>query len=275
MFCKKCGKELAEDVMFCPVCGTRQTEISDGDRMQTAGAEPEKKEESVETNSGNTGSGKSKSRKNIISRIWNSRLFTKAAIKFGNVLEILEGIIGLILSKLMFNEGGFWGIAFGILFLLGGIGSCISGVMSLLHRKSQDETETLDEAAINKKKRNFCIGTVVIVFALFIFANTGGGTYSIVRAITFDNIGPETIGELVDENIKNPEWSQEKLDKSSKLIYVEGYCPAYGETVRIEFYYEKLEDGSHEVSLSGMYWPESDEEFNALESSIVWATFYN
>lgn len=114
----------------------------------------------------------------------------------------------------------------------------------------------------------------MIVIALVVVVNTGGGTYSSVKAISFDEMGPETIGELVDKNIKSPEWSQKKLDSSSKLVYVEGYCPSYGETIRIEFYYEKTGDGSYEVSLSKMYWPDSNEEFGTFEAAIVWATFY-
>ena len=167
------------------------------------------------------------------------------------------------------------GIAFGILFALGGIGSCISGVMSLLSRwKNSSEDETLDEISINKKKRNLCIGVAGIVIVLVVLKNTGGGTYSVVKAISFDNIGSETIGEIVDENIKSPEWSQKKLDNSSKLVYVEGYCPRYGETIRIEFYYEKLKDGSYEVTLNGMYWPDSGEEFDTLETAVAWAALY-
>ena len=107
-----------------------------------------------------------------------------------------------------------------------------------------------------------------------VVAKTGGGTYSLVRAISFDDIGEETIGEIVDENIKSPEWSQKKLDGSSKLVYVEGYCPSYGETIRIEFYYEEKGD-TYEVSLHGMYLPDSDEKFNSLETAIAWAALYN
>lgn len=216
------------------------------------------------------------SSENIISKIWSSPLFTKTAIKFGNVLEILEGIILFILAIALFQEGGFWGVVFGIIFLLAGIGSCISGVMSLLsRRKSNSEDEILDEAAINKKKRNLCIGVVAIIILLVIVRDTGGGTYSIVKSITFDDMGPETIGELVDDNIKSPEWSQKKLDKRTRLVYVEGYCPAYGEEIRITFYCEKLKDGSYEVTLQGMYWVDDDEELNAFESTFVWASFYN
>lgn len=281
MFCKNCGKELEDDATFCPVCGTKRTEIPDKNNMQDIGAESEQKEMNMETKNRDSESNKEESGKrqtggNLISRIWNSPLFTKTAIKFGNVLEILEGIVFLILSRFLFNEGGFWGIAFGILALLSGLGGCINGITSLVsRRKGNSESEIPDEAAINKKKRNLCIGVVVIVIAFVVLKNTGGGTYSIVKAISFDDMGTETIGELVEENIKNPEWSQKKLDGNSKLVYVEGYCPTYGEAVRIEFYYEKLKDGSHEVSLSGMYWPESEEEFNTLEAALVWATFYN
>lgn len=275
MFCRNCGKELADDAVFCPACGTRRVETPITDPVQSAEEGREKKKPDMEPEMDNQGSVKKESGGNLISRAWNSPLFTKAAIKFGNILEILEGIIFLMLSRALFNEGGFWGVVFGIIFVLGGIGGCISGVMSLLRRKkNNEESEVPDGTAINKKKRNLCIGIVVIVIALVIVVNTGGGTYAIVRSVTFDNIGEETIGEIVDDNIKSPEWSQEKLDGSSKLVYVEGYCPSYGETVRIEFYYEE-KDGSYEISLHGMYFPDSDEKFNAFETAIAWAAFYN
>lgn len=118
MFCKNCGKELADDVIFCPVCGTRKMEIPNEnkeDKAQERKAEPEQKELNVKSDSAYSepekgmseevneeqGKEKFKSEKsvklesagNIISRIWNSPIFTKAAIKFGNVLEILEGIL--------------------------------------------------------------------------------------------------------------------------------------------------------------------------------------
>lgn len=252
MFCKKCGRELEDGTNFCPYCGTQQS-----------------------VNAGENVDGGSK-RQSIFSKIWNHPLFTKVAIKFGNVLEILEGVIFLILSRLLFQEGGFWGIVFGILFVLGGIGSCFNGVTSLLHgRTDTDRAEPLDETDIRKKKRNLCIGIVVMIIALIVLKKSGGGTYYIVQSVSFDNMGSETIGELVEENLKSPEWSKKKLDNSSELVYVEGYCPAYGETVQIEFYCEKLDDGSHEVSIKGMSMPESGGELNAFETSIAWAAFYH
>lgn len=275
MFCKNCGKELADNALFCPVCGTKKAEAPDMGNVQDVDRCLGTKDPDMAPQIEDQESGKKEPSKNIISRIWNSTLFTKAAIKFGNILEILEGIIFLILAGALFSEGGFWGVAFGIVFVLAGAGGCITGAISLLSRKkNNDEGGALDSVAINKKKRNLCIGIVVIAIALVVVAKTGGGTYSLVRAISFDDIGEETIGEIVDENIKSPEWSQKKLDGSSKLVYVEGYCPSYGETIRIEFYYEEKGD-TYEVSLHGMYLPDSDEKFNSLETAIAWAALYN
>ncbi len=299
MFCQNCGKELADDAMFCPACGKKRAKMPnmgnlqdvEQNRKEPSGeadaeqgrkepsrdvdAERSRKEPSMGTEAANHVTGEKEPGGNIFSRIWNSPLFTKVAIKFGNLLEILEGIVFFILSKFLFNEGGFWGVAFGILFALAGLGGCISGAISLLRwKKSGDEDEMLDETDIKKKKRNLCIGVVLIIIALVIFVNTGGGTYSLIKSISFDDIGKETIGEIVDENIKSPEWSQKKLDSDAKLVYVEGYCPAYGENIKIEFYYER-EGDSYEVTLNGIYLPDSKEELNAFEASLLWASFYN
>lgn len=312
MFCQNCGKELDDDAMFCPACGKKRAKMPNMGNLQDveqnrkepsgeadaeqgrkepsrdvdaeqsrkgpsreADAEQYRKEPGMGTETANHGTGEKELGGNIFSRIWNSPLFTKVAIKFGNLLEILEGIVFFILSKFLFNEGGFWGVAFGIFCALAGLGGCISGAISLLRwKKTGNEDEMLDETDIKKKKRNLCIGVVLIVIALVIFVNTGGGAYSIVKSISFDDIGKETIGEIVDENIKSPEWSQKKLDSNTKLVYVEGYCPAYGEDIKIEFYYER-EGDSYEVTLNGIYLPDSKEELNAFEASLLWASFYN
>ncbi len=271
MFCKNCGKELTDGAAFCSACGAKQTGILYENGRQGADVNAEGKGTGLGAETVNP--DKEESAGGIFARIWNSPLFTRMAIKFGNILEILEGVIFLILSRFLFKEGGFWGTAFGILMLLGGIGSCFSGITSLLSRRKNHDDGTLDEKDIRKKKRNFCIGIPVMIIALVIVFKSGGGSYAVIRSISFDDMGPETIGELLDKNIKGAEWSKEKLDGGSERVYVEGYCPAYDETVRIEFYYEKS-GGSYEVELKGMYWPESGEEFNTFESAIVWASFY-
>lgn len=250
VFCQNCGKELTEEMVFCPDCGTRR---------------PEGQNE-------NKGMRKTGAGGNIISRIWNSSLFTELAIRFGNILEIFEGILLIIISRFCFQESGFISKALGIFLLLGGVLGCFAAAISLITRKKSDEIP--DDVDVRKSKRNLCIGTVVIIIAMIIYKNIGGGTYLVVREVAFDDWGSETIGELIDANMKSPKWSQKKLDKNSKLVYVEGYCPTYGETIQIEFYYEKLKDGSHEVTLKGMKLPESNEEYDWTETAIVWGSFY-
>jgi len=127
----------------------------------------------------------------------------------------------------------------------------------------------------NKKKRNLCIGAVVIVLGLLLISSTKGGVYSDVKAISFDDMGPETIGELIDKNVKGADWSQEKIDKDSRLVSVEGYCPLYSEDIRITFFYEKFDHGYREVSLQSVEFPESGEYFDdVFNVGIVWASFY-
>lgn len=125
MFCKNCGIKLADDAMFCPACGTKRTEILEVADEQDIGAKMDGKE-------------------NLIFKIWNCPLFTKAAIKFRYVFEILAGIVQLIISVVLFSEKSFWGIVFGVLFMAGGLGSCFSGGKSLLsRRKNNDGSEIL------------------------------------------------------------------------------------------------------------------------------------
>ena len=139
MFCTNCGKEIADDVVFCPACGTKRGEIPDISNVHNPNGILIRKDPHVQLKIEKYYSKKKEISRNIIFKIWNSPLFTKMAIKFGNILEILEGIIFFILSGALFGEGDFWGVIFGIIFLLGGLGGCISGVVSLLHRKKNNE----------------------------------------------------------------------------------------------------------------------------------------
>lgn len=150
MFCKNCGMKLADDAMFCPACGTKRMKIPETADGQNIG---------VKTNG----------KENLISKIWNSPLFTKAAIKFGYVFGILAGIVQLVISVILFDEKSFWGVVFGLVFVVGGLGSCLYGGKSLIsRRKSNGGSEIPDEAALNKKKRNLCIGAAVIIIAIIL-----------------------------------------------------------------------------------------------------------
>lgn len=113
-----------------------------------------------------------------------------------------------------------------------------------------------------------------MIIGLLVVTSTGS-VYSDVKSIAFDNMGPETIGELVEANVKGAEWSKEKVADDSWLVSAEGYCPLYSEDIKIEFFYEKLDDGYREVTLQSVEFPESGEYYNdAFSAGMVWASFY-
>lgn len=204
------------------------------------------------------------------SKVWNHPIFTMVAVKFGNLLDVLISIVGIWLAFRLFSEGGITGTLLGIVCLVGGICGIVRGIRSFL--LGNKEPETAD--SLNKKKRNLCIGVVVILFALFVMGRTGGGIYSRVQSISFDDYGPETIGEIVDRNITGADWSQERLDGDSKLVTVEGYCPMYAQDIRITFRYEDM-GSSYGASLQSIVFPESgDTTSDPISTAVIWATFY-
>ena len=185
-------------------------------------------------------------------------------------MGILLGVVGIFLALVMFSGEGFFSTVLRIAFLICGIGIVFSDIRSLLSRKREPETEE----DLNRKKRNLCIGAAIIIIGLLAVTSTGG-VYSDVKSIAFDNMGPETIGELVEANVKGAEWSKEKVADDSWLVSVEGYCPLYSEDIKIEFFYEKLDDGYREVTLQRVEFPESGEYYNdAFSAGMVWASFY-
>lgn len=200
------------------------------------------------------------------SKVWNHPIFTMVAVKFGNLLDVLISIVGIWLAFRLFSEGGITGTLLGIVCLVGGICGIVRGIRSFL--LGNKEPETAD--SLNKKKRNLCIGAIVILFALFVMGRTGGGIYSRVQSISFDDYGPETIGEIVDENIRGAEWSQERLDSKSRLVTVEGYCPMYGQDIRITFYYEETDSSYYEVTIRSIEFLEDGESYDDSFSVSIW-----
>lgn len=127
---------------------------------------------------------------------------------------------------------------------------------------------------LNKKRRNLFIDVAVLLLGLLAL-NSIDAVYANVKSVSFDNIGPETIGELVEANVKGAEWSKEKIADNSWLISMESYCPLYSEDIKIEFFYEKLDDGYREVTLQSVEFPESVEYYNdAFSAGMLWASFY-
>ena len=204
------------------------------------------------------------------SKVWNHPAFTMIAVKFGNLLDILISVVGIWLGSRLLSEGGISGTLLGIVCLAGGICGIVRGIKAFLLGNKEPETAE----SLNKKKWNLCIGVAVILFALFVIGRTGGGIYSRVQSISFDDYGPETIGEIVDRNITGADWSQERLDGDSKLVTVEGYCPMYAQDIRITFRYEDM-GSSYGASLQSIVFPESgDTTSDPISTAVVWATFY-
>lgn len=202
---------------------------------------------------------------------WHSPILNKIAIKFGNFADILIGIVYLILSLTLFDEGGFWGIVFGILFVISAASYVIEGVKGLIGRDKQE----LTEEELDKKKKHLCIGVVVIAVILVIVLNMEDSVYTDVKAISFDDYGSETIGELIENNIKSPQWSKSKIDNTSEKVSVEGYSPALDENIRINFFYEVSSD-TYEVTLQRIELPDSGEKYSSnLEIAIIWTSFYD
>ena len=204
------------------------------------------------------------------SKVWNHPAFTMIAVKFGNLLDILLSVVGIWLGSRLLSEGGISGTLLGIVCLVGGICGIARGIKAFLLGNKEPETAE----SLNKKKRNLCIGAAVILFALFVIVRTGGGIYSRVQSISFDDYGPETIGEIVDRNISGADWSQERLDSDTKLVTVEGYCPMYSQDIRITFRYEDM-GSSYGASLQSIVFPDSgDTSSDPISTAIIWATFY-
>ena len=204
------------------------------------------------------------------SKVWNHPVFTMIAVKFGNLLDILISVVGIWLGSRLLSEGGISGTLLGIVCLVGGICGIARGIKAFLLGNKEPETAE----SLNKKKRNLCIGVAVILFALFVTGRTGGGIYSRVQSISFDDYGPETIGEIVDRNISGADWSQERLDSDTKLVTVEGYCPMYAQDIRITFRYEDM-GSSYGASLQSIVFPDSgDTSSDPISTAIIWATFY-
>ena len=204
------------------------------------------------------------------SKVWNHPAFTMIAVKFGNLLDILISVVGIWLGSRLLSEGGISGTLLGIVCLAGGICGIVRGIKAFLLGNKEPETAE----SLNKKKWNLCIGVAVILFALFVIGRTGGGIYSRVQSISFDDYGPETIGEIVDRNISGADWSQERLDSDTKLVTVEGYCPMYAQDIRINFRYEDM-GSSYGASLQSIVFPDSgDTSSDPISTAIIWATFY-
>lgn len=204
---------------------------------------------------------------NVFLKVWNSPMFSQIAVKFGNILEILEGVVMFLVSIQLFKEKS---ILFGIAFLIAAICGIVHGLKSLLLKKADSQLEEIDPKELKKKKRNFCIGIVVLLALGILLVKTGGGTYTDIQSICFEDSGGISVGEVIKSNIQNAKWSQEKIGKNTKMVYVEGYCPEYGEHMRIGFKYESIDDSFY-LKLDSILMKDSGKVYNdGITTSIIW-----
>lgn len=76
--------------------------------------------------------------------------------------------------------------------------------------------------------------------------------YNMKNAV-WDDFGPQTLNEVVDDTFRGVEWSSEWLDDTSAMVYIQGYMPLYSQNVRLTFYYEEQpEDGTFTFQINSV-----------------------
>ena len=246
MFCTKCGAELPEGTKFCPACGIP-----------------------VEV----TPSG------NIFVRLWNNEKFGWAAVKMNRALNIIWFVFGIFLLLMgawifgmIVTLGGAFGIyevwkrkqdrihtvcpTCGTKIKIGKRFCEKCGTAIPVQRITPDTLEeagaessvSLNAGSLTGKKIGL-IATVLVLPVLIAALSASG----IVEAVTdpvvynmknavWDDFGPQTLNEVVDDNFRGVEWSSEWLDDASAIVYIQGYMPFYSQNVRLTFYYEEQPD---------------------------------
>lgn len=125
-----------------------------------------------------------------------------------------------------------------------------------------NEEAGCNAGTMNRKKIGMLIEVALLIGFVVFLANGGagilrygwdaavGGPIYQIQNITLDEYGPQTMKELMDDNLRSPTWTSESIDEDASNVYVEGYMPIMGEDVRIRFYYEDQNDGTFEYSLN-------------------------
>lgn len=286
MFCAKCGAALPEDSKFCPACGTPAGNNSSA--SQTA-FQPEAENRTPEAS------------EDPLARFWNSPKFGWAAVYFNRVMNYVYIGMGLFLLTfgwwmfaLVLIGGGAIGVysvwkrkdrrthtecpVCGQRVKIGDVACKKCGAALPVQ---QIKPDTLQEAELESsadggayslkvKKIILLCSPLIILLFVFIFSLVGDsimGTpvYQIQNAV-FSQYGSQTLEQVVDDNFRSPEWSSEKLDQDSSLVYVEGYMPVYSEKIRLTFYYEDLGDGTFQYTINSIEFLDRGESY-----SDVWS----
>ena len=295
MYCPNCGAELKDGAQFCGNCG-KKIEITDEIRTPEAMGEkktqrtleqPEHSKDAIVKEIHDeyyNGQDRQTDEKDT-EYIDKSKLsaLDKLAIRFTYL--IADPVIGIFLlfpSMKLFSECGFWGIAFGLIFLILGVGYIISGIKEWIDifRGKSTIDDKMNKDSLKSCRKTLIIGIIIIVIGIAVIHATGGGIYTNVQSVVLDDFGSESIGTVVDDNIKNAKWSKDKIASGTYHVYVTGYNKNYG-NMKIEFYYEEDDDGSGEVQLKKITLLDDDETYDtksvngALSMTAMWSTFYD
>ena len=286
MFCTKCGAELPEGTKFCPACGTPAGAAGVASSTAPATPSPEAGAQSSE---------------DPLARFWNSPKLGWAAVYFNRVLNYVYIGLGLLLLAygwwlfaLILIVSGAMGAysvwsrkyhrthtkcpACGQRVKIGDATCKKCGASLPVQQVKPDtlqETELEDSAngrfySLKAKKITLLCTPLLIPFIVILFSVAGDsilGTpvYQIQNAV-FSQYGSQTVEQVVDDNFRGPEWSSEKLDENSSIVYVEGYMPLYSEDVRLTFYYEDQGDGTFQYSINSVA---------LLDSGEIYTDFWN
>lgn len=246
MFCTKCGAELPEGTKFCPACGTPA-------EVRITG--------------------------NIFVRLWNNEKFGWAAVKLNRALNIVWFVFGIFL---LLMGAGIFGLIITLGGALGiyevwkrkqdrihtvcptcgtkiKIGKNFCEKCGTAIPVQQITPDTLEEAgaeiSVSRNAGSLTgkkIGLIATVLGLpfliaalsasgIVEAVTDPAVYNMKNAV-WDDFGPQTLNEVVDDNFRGVEWSSEWLDDASAMVYIQGYMPFYSQNVRLTFYYEEQPD---------------------------------
>lgn len=300
MFCTKCGAQLPENARFCTSCGApvapAKTEVS-------AAASAEKDLPVVVQE---PSKDMAKPAGNLFTRFWNSPKFGWAAQQYYYLLDAFIAVVGLLV---LLTELWIVGL---ILILVGGSGignwwkwrkrrsytecpncgktvktgiefcpKCGAKIPAKQLTREDVEAESKDnhDTSLTKKKISLLAAPIalpVMIMMLCIFGDfvLNRPAYEL-KDVVWDQFGSQTLEQVVNANFDDPEWSSTWVDDTHATVYVEGYMPYYGENIRLEFQYEKLDEDTVVGSLKQIVFLDSVEAYsNSIASALFLQQMY-
>ena len=300
MFCTKCGAPLPEGSRFCTSCGTPVIQV------ETEESTAASFEEDLPAVAQELSKDTTKPTGNIFVRFWNSPKFGWAAQQYSYIMDVFMVIIGLLV---LLTEYWFIGL---IPIFLGGSGiskwwkwrksrsytncpncgkpvktdvdfcpKCGAKIPARSLTKEEVEAESKDSGAysLREKKLGLLMAPIALPFMILMLWGFGGfilnrPAYEI-RDVVWDQFGSQTLEQVVNANFDNPEWSSTKIDDDHATVYIEGYMPYFGENVRLEFTYEKLDENTISSSLDRVVFLDSVEAYsNTIATTLFLQQMY-